>query len=73
VPGGRRPGGLRRPGGRPVLQRFADEDQALVGQHHIPIVSELPRGGFKQSGYGKDMSLYAIEHYTELKHVMIKH
>jgi len=40
---------------------------------HIPIVSELPRGGFKQSGYGKDMSLYAIEHYTELKHVMIKH
>ncbi len=40
---------------------------------HIPIVSELPHGGFKQSGYGKDMSLYAIEHYTELKHVMIKH
>jgi 1-pyrroline dehydrogenase len=40
---------------------------------HIPIVSEMPHGGFKQSGYGKDMSLYAIEHYTELKHVMIKH
>ncbi len=40
---------------------------------HIPIVSELPHGGFKQSGYGKDMSIYAIEHYTELKHVMIKH
>jgi 1-pyrroline dehydrogenase len=39
---------------------------------HIPIVSELPHGGFKQSGYGKDMSIYAIEHYTELKHVMIK-
>jgi 1-pyrroline dehydrogenase len=39
---------------------------------HIPIVSELPHGGFKQSGYGKDMSLYAIEHYTELKHVMVK-
>jgi len=39
---------------------------------HIPIVSELPHGGFKQSGYGKDMSLYALEHYTELKHVMIK-
>jgi len=39
---------------------------------HIPIVSELPHGGFKHSGYGKDMSLYAIEHYTELKHVMIK-
>lgn len=40
---------------------------------HIPIVSEMPHGGFKHSGYGKDMSIYAIEHYTELKHVMIKH
>jgi acyl-CoA reductase-like NAD-dependent aldehyde dehydrogenase len=40
---------------------------------HIPIVSELPHGGFKQSGYGKDMSIYAVEHYTELKHVMINH
>ncbi len=40
---------------------------------HIPIVSEMPHGGFKQSGYGKDMSIHAIEHYTELKHVMIKH
>ncbi|MGZ4676902.1 MAG: gamma-aminobutyraldehyde dehydrogenase [Acidimicrobiia bacterium] len=40
---------------------------------HIPIVSEMPHGGFKQSGYGKDMSIFAIEHYTELKHVMIKH
>jgi len=40
---------------------------------HIPIVSEMPHGGFKQSGYGKDMSIYAVEHYTELKHVMIKH
>jgi len=40
---------------------------------HIPIISEMPHGGFKQSGYGKDMSIYAVEHYTELKHVMIKH
>lgn len=40
---------------------------------HIPIISEMPHGGFKQSGYGKDMSLYAVEHYTEIKHVMIKH
>lgn len=40
---------------------------------HIPIVSEMPHGGFKNSGYGKDMSQYAVEHYTELKHVMIKH
>ncbi len=40
---------------------------------HIPIVSEMPHGGFKQSGYGKDMSVYALEHYTEIKHVMIRH
>ncbi|MGH9112533.1 MAG: gamma-aminobutyraldehyde dehydrogenase [Acidimicrobiales bacterium] len=40
---------------------------------HIPIISEMPHGGFKQSGYGKDMSMYAVEHYTEIKHVMIKH
>ncbi|WP_019876477.1 gamma-aminobutyraldehyde dehydrogenase [Sporichthya polymorpha] len=39
---------------------------------HIPLVSEMPHGGFKQSGFGKDMSLYAVEHYTELKHVMVK-
>ena len=39
---------------------------------HIPLVSEMPHGGFKQSGYGKDMSQYAVEHYTELKHVMVK-
>jgi 1-pyrroline dehydrogenase len=40
---------------------------------HIPIISEMPHGGFKQSGYGKDMSMYAVEHYTEVKHVMVKH
>mgnify|MGYP003485748692 FL=1 len=40
---------------------------------HIPLVPEMPHGGFKQSGYGKDMSIYAVEHYTELKHVMVKH
>jgi 1-pyrroline dehydrogenase len=39
---------------------------------HIPLTSEMPHGGFKQSGYGKDLSVYAIEHYTELKHVMVK-
>ncbi|HWH10712.1 MAG TPA: gamma-aminobutyraldehyde dehydrogenase [Solirubrobacteraceae bacterium] len=38
---------------------------------HIPMASEMPHGGFKQSGYGKDMSSYSIEDYTELKHVMI--
>ena len=39
---------------------------------HIPIVSEMPHGGFKQSGYGKDMSVYSLEDYTVAKHVMVK-
>jgi 1-pyrroline dehydrogenase len=39
---------------------------------HIPLVSEMPHGGFKQSGYGKDMSVYSLEDYTEIKHVMAK-
>jgi betaine-aldehyde dehydrogenase len=38
---------------------------------HIPIVSEMPHGGFKQSGYGKDLSVYSLEDYTEVKHVMV--
>jgi betaine-aldehyde dehydrogenase len=38
---------------------------------HIPLVSEMPHGGFKQSGYGKDMSMYSLEDYTEIKHVMV--
>jgi betaine-aldehyde dehydrogenase len=38
---------------------------------HIPLVSEMPHGGFKQSGYGNDMSIYSLEDYTELKHVMV--
>jgi betaine-aldehyde dehydrogenase len=37
---------------------------------HIAIVSEMPHGGYKQSGFGKDMSLYALEDYTQIKHVM---
>ena len=40
---------------------------------HIPLTPEMPHGGFKQSGYGKDMSVYALEAYTEIKHVMISH
>jgi 1-pyrroline dehydrogenase len=39
---------------------------------HLTIVSEMPHGGFGQSGYGKDMSLYSIEDYTIVKHVMAK-
>jgi len=37
---------------------------------HIPIVAEMPHGGFKHSGYGKDLSIYGLEDYTRLKHVM---
>ncbi|WP_035846085.1 gamma-aminobutyraldehyde dehydrogenase [Kitasatospora azatica] len=37
---------------------------------HIPIISEMPHGGYKSSGYGKDMSQYSLDEYTQLKHVM---
>jgi betaine-aldehyde dehydrogenase/aminobutyraldehyde dehydrogenase len=39
---------------------------------HIPLVSEMPHGGFKESGYGKDLSAYSLEDYTQVKHVMAK-
>ena len=39
---------------------------------HIPLVAEMPHGGFKQSGYGKDLSAYGFEEYTRVKHVMSK-
>ena len=39
---------------------------------HIPLVSEMPHGGYKQSGYGKDLSQYSLEDYTQIKHVMAK-
>jgi betaine-aldehyde dehydrogenase len=38
---------------------------------HITMATEMPHGGFKQSGYGKDMSKYALEDYTIVKHVMV--
>ena len=38
---------------------------------HLPFLSEMPHGGFKQSGYGKDLSIYALEDYTRVKHAMI--
>ncbi|WP_279106773.1 aldehyde dehydrogenase family protein, partial [Gordonia paraffinivorans] len=37
---------------------------------HIPIISEMPHGGFKASGFGKDMSTYSLEEYLLIKHVM---
>ena len=59
--------------GRAMRVSAALEFGTVWVNDHIPIVSEMPHGGFKQSGYGKDMSMYAVEHYTEPKHVMVKH
>ncbi len=38
---------------------------------HIPLASEMPHGGYKQSGYGKDLSMYSLDDYTNIKHVML--
>src|SRR5437763_560961 len=43
-----------------------------VNDHLLPITSEMPHGGYKQSGYGKDMSLYSMEEYTQIKHAAFK-
>jgi betaine-aldehyde dehydrogenase/aminobutyraldehyde dehydrogenase len=39
---------------------------------HLPFLSEMPHGGFKESGYGKDLSMYALDDYTRVKHAMIR-
>jgi acyl-CoA reductase-like NAD-dependent aldehyde dehydrogenase len=43
-----------------------------INDHLLPISSELPHGGYKQSGYGKDMSIYSMEEYTQIKHAAFK-
>jgi betaine-aldehyde dehydrogenase/aminobutyraldehyde dehydrogenase len=43
-----------------------------VNEHLYPLASEMPHGGFKESGYGKDMSIYSMEEYTRIKHVAVK-
>jgi 1-pyrroline dehydrogenase len=43
-----------------------------VNDHLLPITSEMPHGGYKQSGYGKDMSMYSLEEYTQVKHAAFK-
>ena len=48
-------------------------DLAAAGNTHFMLVNEMPHGELKQSGYGKDMSLYAQEDYTAVRHVMIAH
>jgi aminobutyraldehyde dehydrogenase len=40
---------------------------------HFMLVSEMPHGGVKRSGYGKDLSMYALEDYTAVRHVMVKY
>jgi 1-pyrroline dehydrogenase len=43
-----------------------------VNDHLLPITSEMPHGGYKGSGYGKDMSIYSMEEYTQIKHVALR-
>jgi len=59
--------------GRAIRVSRGVESGNLSVNSHSSVRYSTPFGGFKQSGYGKDMSAYALEHYTELKHVMIKH
>ena len=40
---------------------------------YIPLVNEMPHGGYKQSGYGKDMGIFSLEEYTQTKHIMASH
>ena len=54
-----------------ALRMSRDLDYGCVWINtHIPLVAEMPHGGFKHSGYGKDLSMYGFEDYTRIKHVM---
>ena len=57
--------------GRAMRVAHAIRFGAVWINNHITMASEMPHGGFKQSGYGKDMSMYSVEDYTEVKHVMV--
>jgi len=57
--------------GRALRVTNAIKFGAVWVNNHITMASEMPHGGYKESGYGKDMSLYALEDYTNVKHVMI--
>jgi len=56
--------------GRAMRMSRALDFGAVWVNTHIPFVSEMPHGGFKHSGYGKDLSMYGLEDYTRIKHVM---
>jgi betaine-aldehyde dehydrogenase len=57
--------------GRAMRVAHAIRFGAVWINNHITMASEMPHGGYKQSGYGKDMSMYSVEDYTEIKHVMV--
>ena len=57
--------------GRGCSRRLLEFGCVWINEH-LPFVSEMPHGGFKESGYGKDMSVYSLEDYTQIKHVMAK-
>jgi betaine-aldehyde dehydrogenase len=57
--------------GRALRVTNAIKFGAVWVNNHITMASEMPHGGYKESGYGKDMSLYALEDYTNVKHVMV--
>jgi betaine-aldehyde dehydrogenase len=44
----------------------------LVNTHGL-LVSEMPHGGYRESRYGRELSLYSVEDYTHIKHVMVSH
>ncbi len=56
--------------GRAMRMAKAFEFGCVWINTHIPVVAEMPHGGFKRSGYGKDLSAYGFEDYTRIKHVM---
>ena len=58
-----------------TAQRFSRElDAGAVWINaHIPLAAEMPHGGFKSSGYGKDLSAHCLDEYTRIKHVMSAH
>ncbi|HYM83361.1 MAG TPA: aminobutyraldehyde dehydrogenase, partial [Candidatus Dormibacteraeota bacterium] len=53
------------------VARRIEAGHVLVNDH-LMVASEMPHGGFKQSGFGKDMSMYSFEEYTQVKHVMVE-
>ncbi|HLE95086.1 MAG TPA: aldehyde dehydrogenase family protein, partial [Acidimicrobiia bacterium] len=59
--------------GRAMRVSSALEFGTVWVNDHIPLASEAPHGGFKQSGFGKDMSVESVLDYTITKHVMVKH